>query len=453
MNRWRLSLILFALLVPVVLSLSAQDKFPGPEGLLDQLFILRNTHTARESSWDKTGGNHDWIDLAPGQTKTLFELSGAGVIRRFYMAPFAADRMWYRKAVLRMYWDGQKDPDVEVPIGDFFGSGLGTLRYFKSLVVNINQGRRAWDFDGMVSYFPMPFEKGARITLENDGNVKNFRVWYHVDYEQYPEGAMPADAGRFHAEWHRQVHPPIPPGVPKNTTLGANAYKNTTGKDNYVVLDAKGKGTFAGLFLTVNNVAGGWYGEGDDMIFVDGAKWPPTYPGTGHEEIFNAGCCPDKEWWGPYTGFYLIENRNHDFGGFNQMYRFYLNAPIHFQKSIRFTIEHGHDDNFDNPYTSTAFWYQTDPRAPYFPLPAAKDRLPLWPADVSAAIDRETELENKLAAWRQGGKNHMSKADEELYQALVESRNKEFRKFDFQDYRRDVLALESLVNGYVKKNE
>ncbi len=120
---------------------------------------------------------------------------------------------------------------------------------------------------------------------------------------------------------------------------------------------------------------------------MDGAEWPPTYPGTGHKEIFSSGCCPDKEWWGPCTGFYLIENRNHDFSGMNQMCRFYLNAPIHYQKSIRFTIEHGYDDNFDNLYTSTAFWYQTDPRVSYFPLPAAKGRLPLWLAEVSAAIE------------------------------------------------------------------
>ena len=169
-----------------------------------------------------------------------------------------------------------------MPIGDFFGSGLGTLRYFQSLVVNVNRGQSGWDFDGFVNYFPMPFEKGAKITLENDGNVEQFRIWYHFDYEQYPPGVLPANAGRLHAQWRRVAHPTVKEGTPKNTTLGANNVKNPTGDDNFLVLDAEGQGSYVGLFLTVDNVKGEWYGEGDDMIFVDGAKAPPTYSGTGH---------------------------------------------------------------------------------------------------------------------------------------------------------------------------
>ena len=159
-----------------------------------------------------------------------------------------------------------------------------------------------------------------------------------------------------------------------------------------MILDAEGEGTYVGLFLTVDNVAGGWYGEGDDMIFVDGAKWPPTYPGTGHEEVFNSGCCPDAEFWGVYTGFYLIENLNGKFGGKNQMYKFYINDPVRFQKSIRVTIEHGHANNYENDYTSTAFWYQKDPHKAFPVMPSAQERLPGWPRGVGEALEKEAKL-------------------------------------------------------------
>jgi len=430
----------------------AQESLAGPEGYLDSLFILRSTTTSRISSYDRTGGNHDWIDVAPGETRTLAEIPGSGVIRRFYIAPYAPDRMRYRKLILRMYWDGERDPCVEVPIGDFFGSGLGTLRYFRSLVVNINPGLRSWDFDGLVNYFPMPFEKGARITLENDGRVSDFRLWYHIDYEQYREAALPSNVGRLHAQWRRVARTPVRAGVPKNTTLGNDAAKNTTGEDNFVILDAEGQGSYVGLFLTVDNVAGGWYGEGDDMIFVDGAKWPPAYPGTGHEEIFNSGCCPDSEFWGPYTGFYLIENLNGNFGGKNQMYRFYVNDPVRFQKSIRVTVEHGHANNFENDYTSTAFWYQKDPHKVFPSMPTALERLPGWPGDVPETLDREVKLGEELARMREEGKFHLREQDEKLFQGLVAESNKAFRELRYQDYIRCVLAEESLVSRYKPAN-
>lgn len=428
-------------------ALWAQEDSAGPGGYLDDLFILKRTKTSRISSYDRSGGNHDWIDIAPGDTKTLAEIQGAGVIRRFYVAPLAPDRMRYRKLILRMYWDGGNEPCVEVPLGDFFGSGLGTLRYFRSLVVNINPGIRAGDFDGLVSYFPMPFQKGARITLENDGKVPDFAMWYHVDFEQYPDGVLPADAGRFHAQWRRVPRTPVRAGTPKNTTLGNNAAKNTTGEDNYLILDAEGQGSYVGLFLTVDNVAGGWYGEGDDMIFVDGAKWPPTYPGTGHEEIFNSGCCPDSEFWGPYTGFYLIENLNGNFGGKNQMYRFFVNDPVRFQKSIRVTVEHGHANNFENDYTSTAFWYQKEPHKAFPSLPGAQERLPGWPAGVGEALEKEAKLGEEVEVM-QRGTLRMSEQDGKLLESLSADANKSFRELRYQDFMRDVLALDSLVNRY-----
>jgi hypothetical protein len=446
MTRWGVSILLFVIFL-FGRSHAQQDVTTG--GPFDGLFHLQNTETARISSYDRTGGNNDFVQIAPGETKTLAEISGAGVIRRFYMAPLSSDRMRYRKMILRMYWDGQKDPCVEVPLGDFYGSGLGTLRYFHSVAMDVNPGIRSSDFDAMVSYLPMPFSKGARVTLENDGGMKDLIVWYHFDYERYPGGELPPNSGRFHAQWRRVPKTPVKPGIPKNTQLGANQYRNTTGDDNYVILDASGHGNFVGLYLTVDNIAGGWYGEGDDMIFVDGQKWPPTYPGSGHEEVFNAGCCPDEEFWGLYTGFYLIENYKAPFGGKNQMYRFYVNDPVRFRKSILVTIEHGHDNNFENDYTSTAFWYQDEPHKPSPPMPRAGDRLPAWPDGVASALEGETRFREAVSLdATPGGKIKLSESDTAEWQRLEASRNKAFRALRYEDYIRDVNAMGAILSKY-----
>ena len=418
---------------------------PVAAGPLDQLYRLQSSTTARVSSADPTGGNHDWLDIAPGETKTLADITGPAIIRRFYMAPLADDRMRFRKLTLRMYWDDEKTPSVEVPFGDFYGCGLGTLRYFQSLAVNVNKGPRPGDFDGVASYLPMPFARRARITLENDGNVAGFRVWFHIDYESYP-GGLPADTGRLHAQWRRDPQTKVPANVTRNSTLGDDAVRNTGGKDNYVILDAKGRGSYVGLFLTIDNQAGGWYGEGDDMIFIDGAA-KPAYLGTGHEEVFNAGCCPDEEFWGPYTGFYLIENRDARFGGKNQMYRFYVNDPVRFQKQIRVTIEHGHANNFENDYTSTAFWYQQEPHAPFPTLPPAAERVPWWPPYMAEALDKELKLIQEWTRLKQA-KTAFRKEDRDHFEQINRERQRSFRELRGRDFARAVAEMEQVVSRY-----
>jgi hypothetical protein len=146
-----------------------------------------------------------------------------------------------------------------------------------------------------------------------------------------------------------------------------------------VFLDAEGHGNVAGIFLNIDNTMGNWYGEGDDMIFIDGETWPPSYHGTGSEEIFGGGAVPTDEYAGPYTGFHLIGNL--DFSGKVSMYRFYVNDPIRFKQSIRMTLEHGHANNIANDYSSTVFWYtvfwyQDDPHKSFNPLLSAEERRP-----------------------------------------------------------------------------
>ena len=157
-----------------------------------------------------------------------------------------------------------------------------------------------------------------------------------------------------------------------NKTLHDGA--NIGGEENYVILEAEGHGNIAGFFLHIDNFAGRWYGEGDDMIFIDGEEWPPSIHGTGSEEIFGGGACPSTEYIGPYQGYLYAANKN--FAGKVSLYRFYAPDPIRFTKSVRMTIEHGHANNYENDYSSTVFWYQNEPHAAFPALPPAGQRYP-----------------------------------------------------------------------------
>lgn len=342
---------------------------PPPESLFAGMMTLTDTETVRVSSYDRTGGNHDFFSIAPGKTLVLAKLNGAGIIRHLYFSILGGPH-YLRDLVLRAYWDGSDNPSIEVPFGDFFGLGQERPRFFSSLMITVNPGDMGvFGTFGFNSYFPMPYAHGARLTLTNEGKQPVGAVWYQIDYEKMTR--LPNDLGRFHASWNR-VNPTKAIGKHINVTL--HDAVNTTGKDNYVILDAKDHGELAGIFLNIDNLSGTWYGEGDDMIFIDGEKWPPSYNGTGTEEIFGGGAYPTAEYAGPYTGFYLISNL--DYSGKVSMYRFYVNDPIRFKKSIRVTVEHGHANNMANDYSSTVFWYQDEPHKPFKPLPPAAQRHP-----------------------------------------------------------------------------
>ena len=202
--------------------------------------------------------------------------------------------------------------------------------------------------------------------------------------ERYPK-PLSADAGRFHAQWRRENPTTAREGASANDPHWNGA--NLGGQENYVALEARGTGHMVGLHLQVDNLGGGWYGEGDDMIWVDdaldgrgapGRGWPPTYHGTGSEEVFGGGAGPNQAYSGPYTGFHLVENA--DYGGKSAMYRWYLADPIRFERSLIWSIEHGHDNNYGNDYTSVAYWYQFEPHAPFPALPDVRARLPRFAA-------------------------------------------------------------------------
>lgn len=354
----------------------AQAGPPCNLGPLGSMAVLRDFDGKRASSWDRTGGNADWITIDKKSRRTLLTETGAGCIKHFYWVYIEgrqAQRMnLFRGLVLRIYWDGAEVPSVEVPLGDFFGVTNGVVRPIRSLAFVTTPGaakpdgtesQTSWAFN---CYLPMPFAKGARVEIENTGDDEA-RIWYHIDYELYGDASsLPAGAGRLHACWHRE-NPTV--AVPSPPT-------NLTGKENYVILDTAGDGQFVGYFLTVVNLKKVWWGEGDDMIFIDGESFPPSYHGTGTEEIFGGGGGPNVEYTGPYTGFHRIENRGKQMWyGDNGMYRFCINDPIRFRKSIRVTIEHGHANNLANDYSSVAFWYQREASRHRTPLPPLEKRL------------------------------------------------------------------------------
>ncbi len=333
------------------------------------LVYLTDGVSARISSWDTTGGNHDFYVIDPGDTLVLADIENAGSIRHIYFS-IAPVPGYLRNLVLKMYWDGEESPSVNVPFGDFFGQGHEREKFFRSLMVIVNEGGGGrFGTIGFNAYFPMPFSHGARLELVNEGKDRISNVWYHIDYEKLKKVGQ--NVGRFHAQW-RHESPTTAVGEWKNVVLHDG--KNPDGSENYVILDAEGHGNFAGYFLNIDNQQGDWYGEGDDMIFIDGESWPPSYHGTGSEEIFGGGACPNIEYAGPYTGFYMIGNP--DWTGKVSMYRFYIADPVRFRKSIHVTIEHGHANNMENYYSTTAFWYQSEPHKPFPPLPDVESRHP-----------------------------------------------------------------------------
>ena len=437
----RVVLSLAALAILTASTVRAQEP---PRGAYFDLMTRTDTSTARVSSYDRTGGNLDYESIAPGQTLDLATLQGAGIIRHLYFSILGGEH-YLRDLVLRAYWDGSDKPCVEVPFGDFFGLGAERPRFFTSLMITVNPGDLGvFGTFGFNSYFPMPFATGARLTLTNEGTEPVAAVWYHIEYESVKK--LPAGLNRFHASWNR-INKTVPIGEKINVTQHDGI--NKTGKDNYVLVDAQGNGALAGIFLNIDNTMGSWYGEGDDMIFIDGESWPPSYHGTGTEEIFGGGACPTAEYAGPYTGFHLINNL--DFSGKISMYRFYVNDPVRFKKSIRMTLEHGHANNIANDYSSTAFWYQDEPHKPFSALLAVGDRHPAYGSDPSDVAFREMmTLKSKI--WQVWLKSVRDKSPlpEDMAKLMKSELTQTYFRRDYPKLRKDVASLDQQLNEFIR---
>lgn len=336
---------------------------------LRRLFSGPAARARRSAPWDRTGGNRDTSPIGAGETHVLLDIEGAGCINHVYFATGPAPITYLRDIVLRCYWDGEDSPSVEVPLGDFFCVSHARIREVRSAFVVVNPGS-GWSW-GLNAYFPMPFASRALITLENrGGSSEAFGYLHHIDYEVHDDPSGD-DVWRFHAQW-RQERPTFAEGPSTNRPIWDGI--NLDGAGNYVALEAEGEGRMVGLHLQIENRGGAWYGEGDDMVFIDGDVWPPSIHGTGTEEVFGGGACPNAEYSGPYTGFHHIESV--DFSGLVGMYRWFIADPIGFRSSLRWTIEHGHANNYANHYTSVAYWYQREPHCPFPVLPSREELAP-----------------------------------------------------------------------------
>jgi len=349
-------------------------------GTLAGLARLRpGVQRRRASSYDPAGGNRDWWEFQPGETRAIAQLEGPGCIKHIWMTLGSHEKLIFRKVVLRMYWDGEETPSVETPIGDFFGLGHGLARNFVSLPLQMSpeNGR------GFNCWFPMPFQSGARIEVTNE-LPGPLNVYFYFDYERYPADMALDDYGRFHAQWRRVNPTPgwADPAVRwedhRDKMWEAWAVPNH-GEHNYVILEAEGRGHYVGCHVDIDSFtrqANDWYGEGDDMIFVDGEAWPAIH-GTGTEDYFNTAYCPTQEYNAPYHGVILYQGTDDwRWRGKNTLYRYHIEDPVFFEKSIRVTIEHGHANKLTLDYSSTAYWYQAEPHAAFPPLPPVEQRLP-----------------------------------------------------------------------------
>lgn len=337
---------------------------------LDLARLQKGVKTRRVSSYDKSGGNNDRLEgIAPGQRRTLFEVKGAGVIDHIWITiappPPALSR---HDLILRMYWDGEANPSVEAPVGDFFGQGWDESYPFSvlPLAAGPREGR------AMVSYFPMPFASGARIEIENDSAQKVDAFYYYVDYQEM--ASLPADLGRFHAFYNHALTEASPEGENEWSVLGPQG-KNTTGDRNYLIADIEGKGHYVGVNYYVDCPSPMWYGEGDDMFFIDGERWPSSLHGTGTEDYFNTSWSPNVLFQHPYFGYARV-NGGTGWLGRTHVYRFHLADPVYFDRSLRFSIEHGHDNNLTLDLSSVAYWYQSEPHKPFPAFPSREARKP-----------------------------------------------------------------------------
>lgn len=313
--------------------------------------------------------------VTQGESQNLLVSTKPGCIKHIWMT-VGNDHTFTRGCVLRMWWDGEENPSVEVPLGDFFGVGHGLLTNFTSLPLQMSPE----DGRGMNCWFPMPFNS-ARVEITNEcSNPVN--VYFYIDYEEY-EDQISDGVGRFHAQWRRESKTEgwlTEKLTPENYLEIWKRRPNVTGDDNYVLLEAGGNGAYVGCNLNIDVFepqANDWYGEGDDMIFIDGEVWPPSLHGTGTEDYVCTAFGPRQVFSAPYHGITVYSGTpDWPWSGKNSMYRFHIEDPIRFRKSIKVTIEHGHANKLSNDFSSTAYWYQCEPHLPFPDLLGVEARKP-----------------------------------------------------------------------------
>lgn len=375
---------------------------------LQNIYRKRTGKRMRLSSYDRTGGNDDFICISPGDTVTFAAITGTAVITHFWCTlgniptgntdgSIGHEQFNVRKVVLKAYWDNEINPSVQAPLGDFFGMGHGITKNFVSEPLQMSPE----DGHGLNCWFPMPFHQQARFTITNDCQT-TLRFYFYLDYELVP--SLPEDTLYFHAIWNRECPTtgitPADRSSHKEWTFGGPKDKNTTGDGNYIILDTEGNGHYVGCNINIHNlnpsVLWDWFGEGDDMIFIDGEPWPPTLHGTGTEDYINCAWSPTQEQCAPWHGIILSGDKLYK--GKITYYRYHIQDPIIFNNSIKVTIEHGHNNMRSDDWSSTAYWYQTEPHKPHKEILPVEKRLPISESEFwwSGTIEYEKNTDRFL---------------------------------------------------------
>lgn len=352
---------------------------------VSNLARLKSYKARRISSYDVTGGNADAWRVEPGETKVLAEIDGPGVISHIWFTVNSPDQFALRKLLFRVYWDGEEQPSIDTPLGDFFG--LGHARKFSYQCAIFNTSTNADGTLGadvaMNCWLPMPFRKHARVEVINEQEQPVNSLYFYIDYQMHSE--LDDELGYLHAKWRREN--PCDGWTGEGSVWCSQAWgekiagpagKNLSDEGNYLILEAEGKGHYIGTNFSVDHLYKGWWGEGDDMIFIDrdGERaWPPDMHGTGSEDYLGHA-------WGMqrvahlYTGEPWAEVEDHHSWGKVCVYRYHIVDPIPFTNNIRVSIEHGHANNRSDDWSSVAYWYQIEPHKEFAPMLPAKYRLP-----------------------------------------------------------------------------
>jgi hypothetical protein len=338
--------------------------------MYQKLAKMSHARTGRCSSWDVTGRNADAWQIQPGETRVLADIQGPGCITHIWMT----QARHYRECLLRITWDNAAKPSVLVPLGDFFCLGHNMVNSYQSFLFSASTERNNQFNQGVAlnCYAPMPFRERALVELVNESNEVHGQYFY-IDYETYA-APLEEDYGYFHAEFRREN----PFGGWGNEILVNTPEADIANKErlawenNYLILETQGRGHYIGCNISVTDFQGLWWGEGDDMIWVDGYKWPPDLHGTGSEDYLNQA-------WGNQVNAF---NRNGsslfapNTGGYQTSYVFHLENPVRFEKEIKVTIEHGHGNHLANEMSTVAYWYAENPAAAADVPPVAK-RMPV----------------------------------------------------------------------------
>ena len=322
------------------------DPTPGAPPQDDVLAIgqvpdLQQPHPGREIG---VGGKiRPWIFLESRKETAILDMDGPGMIRHIWIA-FPPRLL--RMLVLRMYWDHEELPSVQVPVGDFFCSAPGYYGEFQSLAVCVNAK------NAMNCYWQMPFRKHARVTLEYLGDDRTSHIYYTINLTQQE---IPEDAAYFHASFRR-----------------TNPLKY--GEDFVIADGIRGRGSFAGCYMTWQQNNEGWWGEGEVKMYLDGDKEFPTICGTGTEDYFcGAWSFGDRTYFSPYSG--LICGGPSHVGDRHAMYRFHLADPLWFHSELKVTMQalgwrsEGRFLPLKDDLSAVAYWYQDEPHAKLPDLP------------------------------------------------------------------------------------